>query len=488
MVRFYAIKLFATFSVIFWLFSFHHHAMAKSTSLWFENWYEIRLSGQRVGNSHVKGYVFENKKIPYLRLEYRSKFQMKRNGQAIEYTSSGEAIANALSLQPVSFENQEVYAGVKKKIVGKPTKKGFQIIQQLGNGETITQTIQITKNTIIDEHLGFYLAKQISHKNFPPISELYIINTSEGFLETAIFTLVQENQKKNELVLTGKIGHYEITSAYNFEGKLIWSETPALETRIESVSSDDAEAPFEMVDSYDSSRILVEKTLPSKLRSLTLKMSVSQGWKPALNDFSNWKRQNDSEWIITTTLDNDNIPSIAIEQLLKYKDNQTLQQYLVSTLQEPLHPKLKEIAQMIIKDSKTVYEAAEKLNKWVFSYVSKKNFSKIYAGALETLDTKEGDCTEHSVLLSALAKNAGIPSKIIDGLVYHDGAFIFHEWVELYIDRWRSFDPTLNQNPIDVTHIKITESTTDPQSRQPGIYAIGRLRTRVSIEVIQYKK
>ncbi len=43
--------------------------------------------------------------------------------------------------------------------------------------------------------------------------------------------------------------------------------------------------------------------------------------------------------------------------------------------------------------------------------------------ALEVLESKKGDCNEHTVLFNALARAAGIPAKTAVGVVYLRGAF-----------------------------------------------------------------
>ena len=83
--------------------------------------------------------------------------------------------------------------------------------------------------------------------------------------------------------------------------------------------------------------------------------------------------------------------------------------------------------------------------------------------ALEVLDTKKGDCNEHTVLFNALARAAGIPARTVVGMVYLRGAFYYHAWSEVWLGRWISLDSVLDQFPADVTHIKFVEGEIDRQ-------------------------
>ena len=78
------------------------------------------------------------------------------------------------------------------------------------------------------------------------------------------------------------------------------------------------------------------------------------------------------------------------------------------------------------------------------------------------MKNKEGDCTEHSILLAALLRAAGIPSRIVVGLMYTEvpeKAFAYHMWVQAYVGKWinldSSFPPSDNFSPV---HISLYET------------------------------
>jgi hypothetical protein len=78
--------------------------------------------------------------------------------------------------------------------------------------------------------------------------------------------------------------------------------------------------------------------------------------------------------------------------------------------------------------------------------------------AIDVLKTKEGDCTEHTILFAALARALGIPTKIYVGLGNIDGtAYFYHAWCAVWLGEWVGVDPTWNQYPADVGHLKLKE-------------------------------
>ena len=83
------------------------------------------------------------------------------------------------------------------------------------------------------------------------------------------------------------------------------------------------------------------------------------------------------------------------------------------------------------------------LERLVARYIQNKSLAYGFAGLEEVLSNREGDCTEHALLLVALLRKTGIPSRIAYGLIMTEAGFIGHAWVELYGEgRWHWLDPS----------------------------------------------
>jgi hypothetical protein len=83
------------------------------------------------------------------------------------------------------------------------------------------------------------------------------------------------------------------------------------------------------------------------------------------------------------------------------------------------------------------------LERLVDRYIRKKSLAYGFAGLGEVLSSREGDCTEHALLLVALLRKAGVPSRIAYGLILTEVGFIGHAWAELYAGgHWRWLDPS----------------------------------------------
>ncbi len=120
------------------------------------------------------------------------------------------------------------------------------------------------------------------------------------------------------------------------------------------------------------------------------------------------------------------------------------------------------------------------LNEWVYGTINKQPVVSI-PSAVEVLRQKIGDCNEHTVLFTALARASGIPARMAAGVVYLKNGFYYHAWPEVWLDEWVAVDPTFNQLPADATHIRFV---TGELSRQVEIM---RLVGKLKIDVIEYR-
>lgn len=142
-------------------------------------------------------------------------------------------------------------------------------------------------------------------------------------------------------------------------------------------------------------------------------------------------------------------------------------------------PTIRNEAEKLTKGSATNQEKARKLCEWVYNNIDRSSLRLTIPSAVEVLKSRKGDCNEHATLFAALARAAGVPTKICAGVMYAQGAFFYHAWNEVYLEEqgWIPLDTTLNQIPADATHLKLAEGDLD---QQVGLLkAVGKLQLKV---------
>jgi transglutaminase-like putative cysteine protease len=115
-----------------------------------------------------------------------------------------------------------------------------------------------------------------------------------------------------------------------------------------------------------------------------------------------------------------------------------------------------DVGRIVTKRKTDSVEAAAAIMEWV-SGVIQRGPSMRLLPAGETVAGRRGDAFERAILMAAMARSKGIPAKTVAGLVYLKGGFYLHAWNEVYVGRWVSLDPTFNQFPADVSHIRLYE-------------------------------
>ncbi|MCE5199512.1 MAG: transglutaminase domain-containing protein [Armatimonadota bacterium] len=138
---------------------------------------------------------------------------------------------------------------------------------------------------------------------------------------------------------------------------------------------------------------------------------------------------------------------------------------------------VKSKAKEIVGDEANAYVACTKIRKWVFENMTVRGDIGITRSASDVLKSKVGVCRDYGILTAALARAAGIPAKIAAGLLYTNGGFYYHVWVECYVGEWVPFDATLNTDFVDATHIKLAEG--DATSMFGLASVIGNLKAEI---------
>ena len=121
------------------------------------------------------------------------------------------------------------------------------------------------------------------------------------------------------------------------------------------------------------------------------------------------------------------------------------------------HPMIRALAGDLVEGKKDAWQAAKLISTWVYD-----NLDKVLVDsftALDALHDRRGECQSHTNLFTALARAAGIPTRVVNGLVYSQEfkGFLYHAWPEVWVGEWRALDPTLGQHHVDATHIKLSE-------------------------------
>jgi hypothetical protein len=150
------------------------------------------------------------------------------------------------------------------------------------------------------------------------------------------------------------------------------------------------------------------------------------------------------------------------------------------------HPKIVAAARKAAGDQTDPWQVAVALERAVGGLITKPDYSQAFASAAEVIESGTGDCTEHAVLLAALARARGIPARVAFGLIYTEGKFLYHAWTEVFVHgQWIGVDGTQGGGGIDAAYLKLGHSNLQGASALAALLPVAQVAGRLKIEILE---
>jgi hypothetical protein len=122
----------------------------------------------------------------------------------------------------------------------------------------------------------------------------------------------------------------------------------------------------------------------------------------------------------------------------------------------------KSLAKEVVGKSKTTPEGAGKIGKYVYAKMRPNAGIGVLRDASEVLKSREGVCRDYAILTATLLRAAGIPARLCSGLVFANGAFYYHAWVEYWDGKqFVGLDSTRPTGKVTGGHIKLAHGSVE---------------------------
>lgn len=134
-----------------------------------------------------------------------------------------------------------------------------------------------------------------------------------------------------------------------------------------------------------------------------------------------------------------------------------IQDALQETNNYPItNPKVKALADKVTAGATTPREKVRKIVDFTYEFV-KPSLAANAPNIHDLLENKKGDCKSYALLVTNLARAAGVPAREVSGLLYVGDdfkAFGGHAWNEVVLDgEWVPVDASLRETEVSATHI-----------------------------------
>ncbi|HEY6874705.1 MAG TPA: transglutaminase-like domain-containing protein [Geobacteraceae bacterium] len=439
-----------------------------------ERWFRITMWDQRVGFAHtVVSAVPEG-----YRVASEGSARMEVLGFSREASSREIYLVNRdLSLR--SFVVEQTISGMPTRLMGEATAKGVNVTVASGESRR-EKSLKARGKVYPPSLLNLYPLMQGAKKGKK--YRLQMFDPEEAKLKNVTITVVG----KETLPGGGATVHLR-NDLYPFVANDIWVDLAGNTVR-ESVRDDlivtgaeegesarrfileAAIAKKELIRQFSLVRVDPPIARPADLKQLAVELAGIPDTFPLLSEGRQQAVRTNGGRVLVTE-GNAPLPSRDGASATVVPDKE---RYLPET---PDSGELAAKKNEILGDEKEPRRKAEKLARWVAANVAEGVDDS--HPPLETLRAKRGDCRSRALLYVALARAAGIPTRLVAGLVYVGGkGFLYHCWAESRVGEWVAVDPNLGQVPADATHIKLAEGES-LEEMAPLAGLVGRLQAKI---------
>lgn len=286
------------------------------------------------------------------------------------------------------------------------------------------------------------------------------VDVPEHYVFQRAFELKREGETVDVVEVDMEVLGGEGTLILTREGRLVRGSLSGFIELIGEEESTVKEMDDSLVDLFAASAVTIEKDLgdPKLVDRLVLEIRNAGDFK--FPESHRQQSRENEDGSLTLTLRREHRRRQA--DLLTESEREVYLAATPATASD--HPVIVARAKRIIGKETQPRRQAERIVRWVFLNLDSAGASNS-TNAIQILDQRAGDCSEHALLCVALARAVGLPAREISGVMYGgegSGFFAWHAWVEIHDGhQWVAVDPTWNQLAVDATHVKFAHGSRD---------------------------
>ncbi|MDX1284295.1 MAG: transglutaminase-like domain-containing protein, partial [Draconibacterium sp.] len=451
--------------------------------------YAVEIGGVLCGYSEATFSTVEKdgKKLTELKRDVLVK--QRALGGNVDLIINNIALIDQETEMPVLVEirfktTAEVYSSVE-------FKNGVAYFKSVDGGEA--REVQIPDDVILDNTVSYPHLKRDFILGNEEKKEYQVFDNQKGEIVDKVYKrigdeqLVLAGETYNTIVIEELNKSMGVTSKLWLEKEFAYPLKMKISNRTIYIADNSVKKKIQVADLDNVLMAKVNKVIPNihDISSMTVEATIESGGEWITAESLNFPGQR-----FKGTVSNNLIegvfeigkqhydgkgapafpPGFTEEKLKKYLEPESLI--------ESDHPVLIKEAKRITQDSKDSWEAVVKLSKWVGENIH----GALPGGtsAINTYNTREGECGSHSRLLTAFCRAVGIPARLSIGCMYisfHGGCFYQHAWTEVYMGDlgWKAVDATAHEfDFVDAGHIRLGEMTSfNPKEMKILNYELG---------------
>lgn len=446
-------------------------------------WMAVFLDGQRAG--HIKNRrVVSNEQV---QTSEEFLLRINRSGVTIEVLTE-EGYLETIDGEPLGFFSKQKISGAEMSMTGE-IRDGMAHVTTISAGSVQDQSFPWPENAVMAEksrllalQAGFEPGTRYQQNLFVP-SSLQFVSASTEVENTERVDLLGTEQDLIKVIETVTLGTTPtvMTGWVNQDFTLKKARMSMLGLTFEAIACPEACATGEVEPADVFVKALVE--VPKRLSYSDRSRPVTFSFRPAdaaspLHFASSSEQQVVVDnGIYHVTVSPGQLPATpSASPAPAVAEGYTG----ASRWLQIDAPEIHDLVRQARNQATDPLDLMRNFEQFVKDYVSDKNLSVGYASALEVARNRSGDCTEHALLLAAMGRAAGIPTRVATGLAYVEdwlgssNVFVPHAWTQALIgDTWVSFDAALGR--FDSGHVALAYGDGDPAGFYDGVSTLGNL-------------
>lgn len=446
-------------------------------------WRAVLFDGRKVGHALSEREVAADGSVRSAEI---MDLEIQREGVSIAMRSLEQTVEGAGG-EPLSFRAEIRTAGQELRYIGERGRGREFKVRIEGAGDAREQSLRLPEHALFFEGQRRALqAGARGEKNLITIdafvpSQLAVVPLETSFKGRRRVELMQDEAELIEVeqVVRYPDGPMQVHAFVDaqFDARRIRMELAGMQVELLACDEACARGPNQALDFLDRLVIASPRALaPGELRT-PLRLSVRIAGTDARPAETGHQTLRGADGSFELTIDpgqaraDPAVPALYREASAWVQSDSVL---------------LRDLARRATDGAQDDRARMRKAEAFVREYIFGKNLSVGYASALEVATTRQGDCTEHALLLAAIARASGIPARVATGLAYvprfgdREHVFVPHAWTEAHVDgRWQGFDAALSG--FDAGHIALAVGDGDPVRYFAGVALLGRLEV-LSVE------
>ena len=438
-----------------------------------QHWQAVLFDGLKAGHALSEREEWSDK----VRTRESMSLQLRRAGVTIDMRSMEEAV-EASDGTPLAFRAEMEMSGIVSRFSGERQPDGrFKVITEVGGVETESSLVLPADALLFEGQRQAILASGMR-----PGSEVEFL-AFQPSLQSSVRVVTRIGERKSTEVLDQDRSLIEVQQAIHYSDPPVRAlafvddhyvpqriSMDMLGMKVEIVQCDQACAMAPNQGAESLQQLLLRAPTEQRINPhQPVRFRLSGDGLAGLPTTGHQQPQADG-WLLVRPQPGLDLAEALPQDLQPTPWLQSEDAEIVNLARQALGPANRSKASRM-----------EDAEAFVARYIEGKTLSVGYASALEVARSKRGDCTEHALLLAAIGRAGGIPTRVLTGFAYvsefagERGVFVPHAWIEARVEGgWVGYDAALGD--FNSGHIALALGDGDPTRFYASINLLGSMR------------